>query len=282
MESVASHTYVFNPESPTEMARLINQDRILTQAMGGPFAGLSDTSSLHNILDLGCGPGGWVLDVASALPAAKVQGVDISRIMVDYANACAHTRQLPNASFGVMDISEPLDFPDAGFDLVNARTLFAVLKRESWPAFLKECWRVLRPGGFLRLTEPLDFGHTSSEAVNQIGALCTQAISQAGYGFAPDGTFFGFTHLMTHWLQEQGYQHIHRQANTLDFSAHTDAWAGQYHNIEVLCYQLKPLLVKMGLIAEVAFDRLQQQALADMQRENFFALGFSLTVVGQK
>jgi ubiquinone/menaquinone biosynthesis C-methylase UbiE len=282
MESSSSHTYVFNPESPTEMARLINQDRILTQSMGGPFSGLSDTSSLGNILDLGCGPGGWVLDVAFALPEAAVKGVDISHIMIDYANTCARTRQLPNASFAVMDISRSFDFPDASFDLVNARTLFAVLKRDSWPAFLRECRRVLRPGGFLRLSEPLDFGHTSSAAVNRIGSLCTQVITQAGYGFAPDGTFFGFTHLMTHWLQEQGYQHIHRQANTLDFSAHADAWAGQYHNIEVLCYQLKPLIVKQGLIAEVAFDRLQQQALADMQREDFFALGFSLTVVGQK
>jgi hypothetical protein len=148
--------------------------------------------------------------------------------------------------------------------------------------FLKECRRVLRPGGFLRLTEPLDFGNTSSAAVNQIGALCMKAISQAGYGFAPDGTFFGITHLMPHWFEEQGYQHIRRQANTVNFSAHTDAWAEQYHNFEVLYYQLKPLIVKRGLIAGVAFDRLQQQALADMQREDFFALGFSLTVVGQK
>jgi ubiquinone/menaquinone biosynthesis C-methylase UbiE len=282
MESPSSHTYVFNPESPTEMARLINQDHMLTQSMGGPFSGLPDISSLHNILDLGCGSGGWVLDAASALPDAKVKGVDISHIMVDYANAHAQTQQLSNASFSIMDISKPLDFPDAGFDLVNARALFAVLKRETWPEFLKECWRVLRPGGLLRLTEPLDVGHTSSAAVNRLGVLCTQAISQNGYGFAPDGTFFGVAHLLAHWLQEQGYQHIHKQAHPLDFSAHADAWANQYHNIEVLYYQLKPLIVKQGLIADFAFDRLQQQALADMQREDFFALSFSLTVVGQK
>src|SRR3954447_12846638 len=94
MESPSSHTYVFNPESPTEMARLINQDHMLTQSMGGPFSGLPDISSLHNILDLGCGSGGWVLDAASALPDAKVKGVDISHIMVDYANAHAQTLQL--------------------------------------------------------------------------------------------------------------------------------------------------------------------------------------------
>jgi len=282
MMSSSSHTYVFNPESPTEMARLLNQGRMLTHAMGGPFSGLSDTSSLHAILDLGCGPGEWVLDVAAALPQAKVKGVDISRIMVDYANASAQAQQLPNVSFDVMDISGPLNFADASFDLVNARALFAVLKRETWSAFLKECGRVLCPGGFLRLTEPIDVGQTSSAAVNRLGALCMQATTRAGYGFAPDGTFFGVTHLMAHWLQEEGYHHIRRQATTLDFSAHADNWANQYHNIEFLHYQLKPLIVKQGLITDVAFDRLQQQALADMQREDFFALGITLTVVGQK
>ncbi len=282
MESSPRNTYVFNPESPTEMARLINQDRMLTQSMGGPFSGISTTSSLRTILDLGCGPGGWVLDAATALPQAQVKGVDVSRIMVDYANASAQTQQLPNASFEVMDISDPFTFADAEFNLVNARALFGVLKRETWPAFLKECGRVLRPSGFLRLTEPLDVGQTSSAAVNRIGALCMQATTRAGYGFAPDGTFFGVTHLMTHWLQEHGYQHIRRLANTLDFSAHADNWANQYHNIEFLHYQLKPLIVKQGLITEVAFDRLQQQAMADMQREDFFALGITLTVIGQK
>jgi hypothetical protein len=33
MEPLPTSTYVFDSESPTEMARLINQDRIVTQAI---------------------------------------------------------------------------------------------------------------------------------------------------------------------------------------------------------------------------------------------------------
>src|SRR6266571_3282033 len=98
-EPSINNTYVFDPESPTELARLINQDRIVTGAMGGPLSGLSDLSLLRNILDLGCGPGGWVLDVAFTLPDAEVEGFDISRAMVNYAHARAISQQLPNASF---------------------------------------------------------------------------------------------------------------------------------------------------------------------------------------
>ncbi len=150
MEPPSSNSYVFDPESPTEMARLINQSRMTTQAMGGPLSGITDPSLLHNILDLGSGPGGWSLDVAFALPDSEVEGVDISRTMVDYARARARTQQLSNASFNIMDITQPLQFPDASFDLVNTRFLFSVLKRDAWSPFLNECTRVLRPGGILR------------------------------------------------------------------------------------------------------------------------------------
>src|SRR5437763_13224521 len=109
MEPTYTNTYVFDPESPTELARLINQDRVITQAMGGPLSGVPDPSRLKNILDLGCGPGGWALDMAFALPDAEVEGMDGSRRMVDYANARARTQQLPDASFGVMDITQPFE-----------------------------------------------------------------------------------------------------------------------------------------------------------------------------
>src|SRR5947207_8555719 len=92
-----NNTYLFDSESPTEMARLINQDRNLTKAMGGALSGIDDPESLHTVLDLGCGPGGWALDVAFEQPHMDVTGVDISEIMIRYANARAHTQNLTNS-----------------------------------------------------------------------------------------------------------------------------------------------------------------------------------------
>src|ERR1019366_8717330 len=93
--------YVLDPESPAELARLINLDRFMTKGMGGPLSGLNDFSFLHTVLDMGCGPGGWALDVAFDHPGIEVSGVDISTIMIDYANARASTQKLLNASFGI-------------------------------------------------------------------------------------------------------------------------------------------------------------------------------------
>jgi ubiquinone/menaquinone biosynthesis C-methylase UbiE len=282
MEANSHNTYVFDSESSTEMARLINQDRMMTQAMGGPLAGLDRPEALRNILDLGCGPGGWALDVAFELPQAEVEGVDISRIMVDYANARARTQDILNASFGVMNITGPLDFPDASFDLVNARFLTVVFKREAWPPFLKECTRVLRPGGYLRLTEVVDAGVSNSAALNQFMQLFLQAFWQTGYAFSPDGRSVGMIHMLPSLLREQGYQQVRLQPHAVEYSANMEAWADQYHNIEVAGSQIKPLLLNLGLITSEEFDQLYLQAISDMQQETFCAVQHFTTVFGQK
>ena len=80
MEQSQPHksTYVFDPESGAELARLIEQDRFSTREMGGPLVGLPDLPAEARVLDLACGPGGWVLDVAYEHPEYEVCGVDIS------------------------------------------------------------------------------------------------------------------------------------------------------------------------------------------------------------
>jgi hypothetical protein len=38
----ATNTYIFNRESLMEMARLVNQDRVVIQAMGGALSGIAE------------------------------------------------------------------------------------------------------------------------------------------------------------------------------------------------------------------------------------------------
>ncbi len=139
-------TYVIDAENAAEMARLTRQDRLITKTMGGLFPERSDLSGVHDILDVACGPGGWVLDVARTYPQVQVTGFDISVLMIEYARAQVLTQELKHASFRVMDALKPLDFPDESFDLVNARSIFAFVPAQAWPGLLKELLRITRPG----------------------------------------------------------------------------------------------------------------------------------------
>src|SRR5690242_15800494 len=110
-------TYLNDPESAAEMARLLEQGRLLTACMGGVFPEQrGNLSGIHDVLDVACGPGGWALEVASAYPQMQVTGFDISRAMIEYATLQASLQHLENARFEVLDATAPLPFADASFD----------------------------------------------------------------------------------------------------------------------------------------------------------------------
>ena len=282
MESSSSNTYIFDPESAAELARLINQDRVITQAMSGPLSGIPENASLRTILDLGCGPGSWVLDVAFALPDTEVEGVDSSQRMVEYANARARSQLLRNAFFGVMDITQPFDRADSSIDLVNARFLVGVLKRDGWPFFLHECHRVLQPGGLLRLTEAAEFGQTTSEALNQLLVVTRHALYQLGYGCTSEQGLHVLPMLLSFYKQHC-YQHVQVKAAAVHYSSDTEAWTDMFHNLDIINQQMKPLLVnKLELINEQLFDTLYQEAVIAMQRTSFCGIVHITTIIGQK
>ena len=276
------NTYALDPESSAEMARLLNLDSLSTKGMGGIFVGLTETdiAGLRNVLDLACGPGGWVLDVAFAHPDIEVAGVDISRTMIDYANARARSQHLTNASFGVMNINQTLDFADGAFDLINARSLAAAIPGARWEPLIVECARLLRPGGILRLTEPVDLGVTNSPAHERIAALTLQALQRAGYGFSLDGRSFGLTHILPGLMRRSGFQRVQQKAHAIEFSADTDNWTDFYRNAEIGYYLGKSFLMKMGLVTQEEIDNLYQQMLIEMHFNTFRAMIHSVTFWG--
>lgn len=280
-DSPRENTYVFDPESPQELARLIDQDRFVTRSMGGPLKGLPELPEGAHILDLACGPGSWVLDVAFDLPDATVSGVDISRAMIDYANARTTSQGLTNASFGVMDITQPLDFADQSFDLINARTLFGVLQRTAWPSFVAECTRLLRPGGILRLTELDDLGISTSPALEQLTVWGTQALWHAGYGFSPQGRTVGMSPAFLNLFKQAGYQDIHVNLAPINGSADSEYWSDGYHNNQVIYAQMKPLITtKLELVTPETYEQVYQQMFIEMHAADFACLWHVTSVWG--
>src|SRR5690349_11281709 len=90
-------TYFINPNAPAETGRLIDLDHLLTAEMGGVFPPSLDPTPLRQVIDLACGPGGWVLKVADEFPELDVVGGDISQTMITYAQAQARSQHLENA-----------------------------------------------------------------------------------------------------------------------------------------------------------------------------------------
>src|SRR5579863_6421425 len=207
------NSYIIDAEASAEMARLLDQDLLITRQMGGLFPERSShLEGVHDILDIACGPGGWIMSVAESYPDIEAMGIDISIRMIKYAQAHAQVRRLPNAHFQVMNILEPLAFASRSFDLVNARLLEAVMTPATWPALLQEMARVCRPGGIIRLTE-LEAPITTSAAFEKLNSIGLRTAHQGNRCFAPDERSIGITAVFGRLLREAGGRNIQKKAH---------------------------------------------------------------------
>jgi len=274
-------TYFIDAENAAEMARLTKQARLITECMGGLFPEQPDLSNVHDILDIACGPGSWVLDVARLYPQTRVVGIDISQLMIEYARIEAQRFGVNNASFQVMDVLKSLDFPDGSFDLVNARLLSVFMPPAVWPKLMQDSMRILRLGGIIRLTE-CEWCITNGTAFEKMNGLITQALQVAGQSFSPDGRHLGITPMLGRFLHNAGCQGIQKMAHAIDFSYGMEAHNGCYQDVMVLFKLLQSFLIKMGVTTQEEVDVLYHRALAEMQSEDFCGIWYFLSVWGQK
>jgi ubiquinone/menaquinone biosynthesis C-methylase UbiE len=275
-------TYVLDAESGAEMARLNNLDLIVTKAMGECLPRQSDPQSISAIIDIASGPGGWALEVAFQYSEIKVIGIDISQTMILYAQMRAKTQHLDNAHFLLMDATQPLDFPDNSFDLVNARFLVGFMLPHLWTSLLRECWRITRPGGAIRLTEGEGCGMSTSPALEKFNALGVQAFHNMGRLFSPGERHLGIQPRLSSLLRDAGYQHIQMTAHVLDYSAGAKAHNGWYQNNLVSLKLSIPFLVKWGVARQEELELLYQQALEEMKAPDFCGIFSFLSVYAEK
>ncbi len=279
--SQRTSSYIFDAENAAEMARLINQDRILTRCMDGLFPPQLDLSNVHDILDIACGPGGWVMDVAKAYPDKRVTGIDVSQLMIEFARYKAASEKLHNVHFMVMDATRPLILPDKAFDFVNVRFISSFMLKAAWPALVKECFRTLRPGGIVRLTEYEGY-ISNSFAIEKLSELATRAIHKAGQGFSPGGWQVAITPMLGQFLKNAGFQHMQRAAHVVDGSAGSDEYLSLYQTTMAGFKLGQPFLIKMGVTTQQEVEALYQRALEEMMSPDYRALWYFLSVWGEK
>ena len=248
------NTYFIDPESGAEMARLIGQDQMVTRSMGGLFSERKDMVGIKRGLDLACGPGWW--------------------------QAQAHVRRLQNIRFQVKDVLQPLDFPDASFDLINARFIVFV-PRVYWPTLLQECRRLLRPGGTIRLIEA-EVPITTSPAFQQYAARATWAFKEAGHSFSPDGALWGITPVLAKLLRDAGYEHVQTKADALEWSYGTESHQPFYNDYMVGMKLSHPFLIRKGVATQEELDCLYEGALEEMNAKDFCAIFIILRAWGEK
>jgi ubiquinone/menaquinone biosynthesis C-methylase UbiE len=156
----AATPFVRRRTHPLSLLFLLERSHLEVALQGQVPSSHHGTRTSQHILDLACGPGVWVLDLAmhgTPLPeveAADVVGLDPTHHLVEFARTEAQVRGVSSARFLELDaMATSLPFPTAAFDLVHGSCLSEVVIPDRWPLLLREILRVLRPEGRVQLLE---------------------------------------------------------------------------------------------------------------------------------
>ena len=101
--------------------------------------------SRPRVLDVGCGTGRFLKQLAAAFPQARLYGVDLSPYYLRRAHAVVGADAAELSL--VAENAEALPFPDGYFDAVSCVFLFHELPKRARRKVMSEMARVVRPGG---------------------------------------------------------------------------------------------------------------------------------------
>lgn len=266
--------FVQDRSNEAELHRLKVQDHMVNASMGGPLAEQPDPTRFQRILDVGCGTGGWLIEMAKCCPTAtQLVGVDVSERMIAYARAEVEAQHLGDrVSFQTMDALRMLEFPNNFFDLVNQRFCNSYLRTWDWPQVLHEYQRVTRPDGIIRVTESDIATESTSQVLTRLSQVFLDAFYQAGHLFSPASK--GVTGDLARLLRQHGIQGVQTRTCLLEYRAGTPA--GELYTEDVrLSVTLLPFIRKWSQVPD-NYAELRQQTLQDMHQPDFVA---TLTVV---
>jgi ubiquinone/menaquinone biosynthesis C-methylase UbiE len=148
------------------------QHYLVRHALQGNY--LAPIAQPERILDIGCGTGRWLAEMAREFPQAELIGMDPSL-------PAKETATFPsNCRFLASDALDALSFENATFDFTHQRFRLFAVPLPQWQSLIHELARVTRRGGWMELTEINPFLQHMGPNTERVMQLIMQAASARG------------------------------------------------------------------------------------------------------
>ncbi|KAJ8661504.1 hypothetical protein O0I10_002770 [Lichtheimia ornata] len=157
------------PDSEHEQDRLISMHFLSKHAFGGnyasPIGSILQQPRLHHkvqpcVLDVACGTGTWLMEMASEFPNAQFYGIDIYTMYPSDIKP-------PNVHFIQGNVLEGLPYDDATFDFVHMSYVSTCFSQRDRRQLLHQIRRVLKPGGYVEFRDAEHFIRNAGPLTNE-------------------------------------------------------------------------------------------------------------------
>jgi ubiquinone/menaquinone biosynthesis C-methylase UbiE len=271
------------------------------------------------VLEIGCGHGYWLGEMARAYPHLLCIGLDQDEGQIRSANALAQQLGLAHTTFLArrLDDFSSTSFPTQVYDLVHLSLLSRYVLTANYPALAKTCASLCRPGAMLCWTEA-ELPITNSPAFERLTSLVCEALQRVGQSFIPERMWewaelfaaragkpgvdrssykrrhLGITPMLGRWLRAAGCgvhpempiyslwrtdAHVTQEtAYAIEVSAGQPAHEGFVRQASRFAHQVKPLLLRTGVIEEMEHAAVCDPLEGELASHNFCGLSYFLQV----
>lgn len=271
------NTY-FVQDREEEKQRLRKQAPLIRNVIGGLMPEIAHPERFKRVLDVGCGTGAWLIELAQTYPQNQFIGIDISQRMIDDAQKQAESVGVNNIEFRVMDALHRIDFPGQSFDLVNHRLGMSWIRTWDWKPLITEYKRLCLRDGVIRIVESDVLIESNSQALTSFSNLFQHALFAAGNLFTNERDSMPL-HLPAR-LRELGLHNQFRLSN-LDIYGGTPSATSYVDVMHLLFQSLKPFLQKWTPVPDT-YEETCEQAMRDILRPDFAGHAHFITVWSER
>jgi len=270
----------FFPANNAELRRRRLLQQILNEQIGGVLPPSLDLSRVHRVLDVQCGSGEWIVELARLYPSMEIIGIDHRAYFIEHARNSMHSAG--NVTFQLQDrvLPDQRLFAPGSFDLIHLQLLATRLTPRAFPALMHALARFSRPGGLIVWCEA-ELPITNSLACERMTGIILEGLTIMGQKFCP-GHSLGITAHLRHRIANAGYSILHDQPYVIEVSAHTDIHKAFCQQVRLFGKQVQPFLFKTGVTTKKAFEEIYAKAMQEIREESFCGLCFLRCVVGVK
>jgi len=268
--------------STAEAASLRFQHRLFFRELGTLFPETIPLGEVAHVLDLSCGPGAWLIEVAQTYPHMHGIGVEQKPELLYTAREDAQIAHTNGAAFELVKQYERLPYLDNSFDFIHIQRSSAAITPRKWPSVLRELARVLRPGGWLHFLD-FEIGPTSSAALNTFIDYLRVSHLKTKRVFSAESLALTSAVLFPRLLKESGWVETSYTLHAVDIGNQLGS-AGKDYIFSVLTEDTRIVqyLVAAGVVTQAEIERVVATIRQDVVRLKYCATGMLISVVSRK